>query len=143
MSGKVSGGKKRTRTGGEDVEQKVEQSQEHETAVEQSQEQEASAAEQRREAAEPERPSDQGHFDDLVGATHDRYGARWNEIQASFVDEPRRAVEEADHLLSEVIEFVADQREQLAQRLSGAEDDTESLRVGLQQYRRLFGSLAK
>ena len=96
-------------------------------------EHEAPPAAESRGAQEPEHRLDQGQFDDLVGATHDRYGARWNEIQASFVDEPRRAVEEADHLLSEVIEFVADQREQLAQRLSGAEDDTESLRVGLQR----------
>jgi len=106
-------------------------------------EHEAPPAPESRGAQEPEHRLDQGQFDDLIGATQDRYGARWTEIQASFVDEPRQAVEDADRLLSEVIDFMAEQRDQLARRLSGTEDDTESLRVGLQQYRRLFGSLAK
>jgi hypothetical protein len=40
-----------------------------------------------------------------------RFNVRWQEIQASFVDEPRRAVEEADRL-------VADLTQQLAARFA-------------------------
>src|SRR5436309_15166431 len=35
------------------------------------------------------------------------YRSRWEEIQTGFVDEPRQAVEQADHLVAEVIKRVA------------------------------------
>ena len=36
----------------------------------------------------------------------EHYRARWNEIQGKFVDEPRSAVQQADALVSEVIEQI-------------------------------------
>src|SRR6187455_921741 len=50
------------------------------------------------EGAEPLFPSDEA--DDLRG--------RWKAIQAGFVDEPRRAVEEADGLVATAIKRVAE-----------------------------------
>lgn len=71
---------------------------------------------------------------------------QWNAIQASFVDEPRRAVEDADHLVAATMKRLA---ESFAQERAGLEgqwgrgDDvsTEDLRVALRRYRSFFGRL--
>ena len=39
------------------------------------------------------------------------FRTRWTEIQTGFVDEPRRAVEQADALVAEVIKRLADEHE--------------------------------
>lgn len=71
---------------------------------------------------------------------------RWQQIQVTFVDEPRRAVEEADLLVAELMEQLtrvfALQRDALeSQWSSGRDVSTEDLRVGLQRYRSLFQRL--
>src|SRR5438552_1238896 len=65
---------------------------------------------------------------------------RWTAIQASFVDEPRKAVEEADHLVASAIkqieEVFAAQRSNLEKQWTrGDQISTEDLRVSLQHYR--------
>lgn len=72
--------------------------------------------------------------------------ARWTEIQTGFVDEPRRAVEEADTLVAEAIrrlaESFAEARASLERDWSRGEDvSTEELRRTLQRYRAFFGRL--
>lgn len=72
--------------------------------------------------------------------------SRWREIQAEFVDQPKRAMQEADELVSELMDRLArtftEQREQLEARWSGAEGvSTEELRQGLQRYRSFFERL--
>ena len=74
------------------------------------------------------------------------FRSRWNEIQTGFVDEPRRAVEQADSLVAEVIkrlaETFANERTKLEGQWSRGEDvDTEDLRVALQRYRSFFDRL--
>ena len=76
----------------------------------------------------------------------DPYRKRWDGIQTGFVDEPRKAVEEADHLVAEVIkrvaEIFAEERGKLETQWSrGDEVDTEDLRVALQRYRSFFERL--
>jgi len=76
----------------------------------------------------------------------DKLHARWSDIQASFVDEPRRAVEQANTLVSDVITQVADtfgnQRSRLeAQWDRGGEVSTEDLRQTFQRYRSFFSRL--
>jgi hypothetical protein len=71
---------------------------------------------------------------------------RWNEIQGRFVDEPRSAVEQADALVSEVIEKItrmfADEHSSLeGQWKQGNEVSTEDLRKALQRYRSFFNRL--
>jgi len=71
---------------------------------------------------------------------------RWKTIQASFVDEPRKAVQEADQLVSSAIEQIEevfrDQRSQMEQLWSGGKDvSTEDLRLSLQRYRTFFDRL--
>jgi len=71
---------------------------------------------------------------------------RWTEIQAAFVDEPRRAVEQADALVAEVIKRLAssfaDERSKLeGQWGRGDNVSTEDLRVALHRYRAFFDRL--
>jgi hypothetical protein len=62
------------------------------------------------------------------------FRARWESLQVSFVDEPRRAVEQADSLVAEAIK-------RLAEWDRGDNVSTEDLRVALQHYRAFFGRL--
>ena len=76
----------------------------------------------------------------------DELRARWDSIQVGFVDEPRKAVQEADALVSATIkrlaEFFADERQKLEQQWDRSENvSTEDLRVGLQRYRSFFARL--
>jgi hypothetical protein len=71
---------------------------------------------------------------------------RWNEIQTGFVDEPRRAVEQADGLVAEAMkrlaETFADERATLEGQWDRGDDvSTENLRLALQRYRSFFGRL--
>jgi hypothetical protein len=71
---------------------------------------------------------------------------RWEEIQTRFVDDPRRAVEDADALVAGVMKNLAEgfaqAREQLEGQWSRGEDvSTEDLRVALQRYRSFFQRL--
>jgi hypothetical protein len=83
----------------------------------------------------------------LVGADeHADFVARWQEIQAGFVDEPRQAVEDADALVADLMrrlaETLAGEREQLESRIgAGGDASTEDLRQGLRRYRSLFERL--
>ena len=71
---------------------------------------------------------------------------RWKEIQTAFVDEPRKAVEQADSLVASAMKRLA---EVFAQERSGLEQQwdrgdsvsTEDLRVALQRYRAFFDRL--
>jgi hypothetical protein len=76
----------------------------------------------------------------------DHFRTRWNEIQARFVDEPRTAVQQADGLVSEVVEKItqvfASERSSLeSQWNQGSEVSTEDLRKTLQHYRTFFNRL--
>jgi hypothetical protein len=73
---------------------------------------------------------------------------QWQEVQAGFVDEPRRAVQQADELVAGAIKRLAqtfaDERSQLeGQWDRGDEVSTEDLRVALQKYRTFFSRLLK
>jgi hypothetical protein len=72
--------------------------------------------------------------------------ARWREIQAMFVDEPRGAVNQADALVTEVVDAVtsgfASRKAGLEQRWgTGGEAATEELRQALHAYRAFFQRL--
>ncbi len=71
---------------------------------------------------------------------------RWKEVQTAFVDEPRKAVEQADGLVASAMKRLA---EVFAEERSGLEKQwdrgdsvsTEDLRVALQRYRSFFDRL--
>jgi len=74
------------------------------------------------------------------------FNARWTDVQTSFVDEPRRAVHQADALVSDVIQRISDtfgnERAQLEQQWDrGGDVSTEELRQALQRYRAFFSRL--
>ena len=72
--------------------------------------------------------------------------SRWDSIQVGFVDEPRKAVEEADALVSQTMkrlaEIFADERQKLEQQWGRSENiSTEDFRVALRRYRSFFARL--
>jgi hypothetical protein len=74
------------------------------------------------------------------------FRARWDAIQVGFVDEPRRAVEQADSLVAgamkRLAEMFADERAKLeGQWDRGNNVSTEDLRLALRRYRSFFGRL--
>jgi hypothetical protein len=71
---------------------------------------------------------------------------RWKEIQTNFVDEPRKAVEQADGLVASAMkrlaEVFADERSNLEKQWDrGDQVSTEDLRVAFQRYRTFFDRL--
>lgn len=71
---------------------------------------------------------------------------RWEALQVGFVDEPRQAVEEADHLVSETIEGLtksfSSQQEKLEQQWHREQDvSTEELRLAFRRYRSFLDRL--
>ncbi len=78
--------------------------------------------------------------------TSEQLHTRWNAIQGKFVDEPRSAVQQADVLVSEVIEKItrmfADEHGLLESEWKQGNDvSTEHLRIALQHYRAFFNHL--
>jgi len=76
----------------------------------------------------------------------ERFTTRWKEIQASFVDEPRDSVAQADALVADLMQRLAAgfsaERERLeGQWDSGDDVSTEDLRVALTRYRSFFDRL--
>lgn len=74
------------------------------------------------------------------------FRSRWESIQTAFVDSPQQAVEDADGLVAELMQRLAQtftqERESLEAQWSRGDDvSTEDLRVGLQRYRSFFERL--
>ncbi|MGW1164101.1 hypothetical protein [Streptomyces sp. NPDC002550] len=82
----------------------------------------------------------------------DRWEQRMRQLAAGFVDEPRRAVEQADHVVEEIagrFEEAVERRRRTLRRSweasedrgSGSDTDTEQLRLALRDYQELAGRL--
>lgn len=72
--------------------------------------------------------------------------ARWSNVQTGFVDEPRRAVQEADNLVASVMKRLAEgfasERSTLEKQWDRGDNvSTEDLRIALQRYRSFFDRL--
>jgi len=109
--------------------------------------------EDRRVAAQPARP-----MRNDVGTTVEQpvslfadtdvtdYRARWSNVQTAFVDEPRKAVEDADSLVKSVLDKLSKSFTQERQTLAnqwerGDNVSTEDLRITLRRYRSFFDRL--
>jgi hypothetical protein len=71
---------------------------------------------------------------------------KWDAIQVGFVDEPRRAVEQADSLVAgtmkRLAEIFAEERNKLEKQWDKGESvSTEDLRLALRRYRSFFSRL--
>lgn len=80
--------------------------------------------------------------------TRDRaesYSSRWDTVKGEFVDEPRRAVADADALVGELLDELQElfkaQRSEIERGLDADETSTEDLRVALRRYRSFFDRL--
>jgi hypothetical protein len=74
------------------------------------------------------------------------FRSRWDGIQTAFVDEPRRAVEQADSLVASAMkrlaEVFAEERAGLEKQWDRGDNvSTEDLRVALTRYRSFFQRL--
>jgi hypothetical protein len=101
----------------------------------------ASATHRSAERAEPATDGDLFAADELAGLR-----ARWDNVQAGFVDDPRECVHKADSLVSDVVEqltsgFSATRARLEEQWARGEQASTEDLRVALTQYREFFQRL--
>jgi hypothetical protein len=82
----------------------------------------------------------------LSAADGEGFKQRWEQIQVNFVDEPQASVRDADALVSELMQRLADTFAQERSRLEeqwerGEQASTEDLRTALQQYRSFFRRL--
>jgi hypothetical protein len=82
----------------------------------------------------------------FAGSDAEQFRGRWSQIQISFVDEPRSAVQQADALVSEIMQRLtktfADERSSLERQWDTGENvDTEALRQALRRYRTFFDRL--
>ena len=82
----------------------------------------------------------------LAAEDAEGFRARWTDIQAGFVDAPRRAVEQADALVAELMQHLAktfaDERGRLERHWDRGDDvPTDNLRDAFQRYRSFFERL--
>ena len=96
--------------------------------------------------ATPSAPSDIERGPLLPDDQNVRFATRWQEIQASFVDQPRDSVEQADALVADLMQRLAASFSNERQRLEaqwdrGNDVSTEDLRVALTRYRSFFDRL--
>jgi hypothetical protein len=72
----------------------------------------------------------------------DGFRDRWPEIKATFVDDPRSSVQQADALVNEVTQLVVrrltDERSRMESDWSSGEVSTEDLRQSLHRYQVFF-----
>jgi hypothetical protein len=103
----------------------------------------------RSSAPQPGRATDAGPVDRLA-LFSDRdaldFRKRWTDVQTGFVDEPRRAVQQADALVADVMKrlaesFAAERASLEKQWDRGDNVTTEDLRLALQRYRSFFDRL--
>lgn len=76
----------------------------------------------------------------------ERFRVEWQQIQTRFVDDPKDAVQDADHLLTEVLESltgtVTERKHELEEQWHGESDaPTENLRLALRRYRSFVNQL--
>jgi hypothetical protein len=97
-------------------------------------------------AAAPEVATDQSLRSLFADGDLSGLRSRWDDVQASFVDDPRECVHKADGLVSDVVEQLTAGFSQARTRLEeqwdrGEEASTEDLRLALKGYREFFQRL--
>jgi len=97
-------------------------------------------------------PAAAGGYDQatpLFGASDvEGFRSRWIDLQAAFVDDPRTAVQQADQLVAEVMQTLAEMFNANKHELEGqwqreGTADTEDLRQALRRYRGFFDQLLR
>ncbi len=75
----------------------------------------------------------------------EQFRDRWQSIQSTFVDEPKQSVEQADALVTDVIQRLTEtfqhERGSLEEQLDSDNVSTEDRRIALRRYRSFFERL--
>jgi hypothetical protein len=83
----------------------------------------------------------------FVATEGQEFRSKWEKIQTGFVDEPRKAVQDADALVAATMkrlaEIFSDERSKLEHEWDRGGDNvsTEDLRIALRRYRSFFDRL--
>jgi hypothetical protein len=81
----------------------------------------------------------------VPAARAQKYSSRWDALKGDFVDEPQRAVVQADQLVGELLDEIqkvfTDQRRELDKGFDHDKASTEDLRLALRRYRSFFDRL--
>jgi hypothetical protein len=82
----------------------------------------------------------------LAASEAQQLRSRWEKIQTGFVDEPRKAVQDADALVAQATKQLADSFSRERTKLEkewdrGDNVSTENLRIALRRYRSFFDRL--
>jgi len=98
----------------------------------------------RSQSAPGERVEDRAPL--LGDSDSERFRSRWHDVQAAFVDDPRRAVRDADQLVAELMQTLATTFAERKQSLEGrwqqgGDAQTEDLRLALRSYHSFFDQL--
>lgn len=103
---------------------------------------EPQSTEFRTSAAEDLPPSEDRTAGSPLVLNGERFRTRWASIQVGFVDDPRRAVGEAERLVTDVIdELVEGFRRQRERLEESGEGSTDEMRTAFQRYRDFFQRL--
>lgn len=99
------------------------------------------------ESATTEESTEDGEHTLFDDSDVTRFRESWQGIQTAFVDDPQRAVKEADELVAVVIQNLAttfaDHKKELESAWSQGEPATEDLRIALRRYRSFFNQLLR
>jgi hypothetical protein len=82
----------------------------------------------------------------LPAEQSESFASRWEQIQVSFVDDPRDSVADADALVADLMQRLAagfsNERDKLERQWDSGDDvSTEELRIALTRYRSFFNRL--
>lgn len=90
-------------------------------------------------------PADRGEasaITDALVSDGDSFRSRWSSVQVGFVDDPHRAVEEAEQLVADVIADLVEGFRHNRQQLDDDRDaTTDEMRMAFQRYRDFFDRL--
>ena len=106
----------------------------------------ADAHEARAEARAADHATDEKLAPLFTPEAANEFRTRWDQVQFSFVDDPKRAVREGDELVAQVMRSLAQsfsqERTRLEQDLGHTDaGSTENLRMALRRYRSFFQRL--
>lgn len=99
----------------------------------------AALAEGRQPSVMPQQERDA--FEVFSEGDLDAYRRRWDTLQASFVDDPRTATEQAGALAGELVRRLSERYETLRSEFAGGSEqdaDTEVMRHTIRRYRSIF-----
>jgi hypothetical protein len=100
-----------------------------------------------RGSASPTQPANTEKMEPLFSPDECRgLHSRWDALQAAFVDEPKRSVEQADSLVNEALSSLTrnftNERQKMDQQWHRGQDvSTEDLRLAFRRYRSFFERL--